>query len=217
MPDIRDTQISYDQVAAEYATQYGDELTRKPFDRKMLDWLIEKVGGRGEICDLGCGPGQVAGYLHSRGASTCGLDLSPEMVKHAQQLHPQIKFQSGNMLALTDVADGVFGGLAAFYALIHISPVQMLQALGEIRRVLQPSGALLVTFHIGNEIKHLDEWWAKPVNLDFNFYTTEWFKAQLLTAGFEITEAIERDPYPETVEFQSRRAYIFAQKPALYT
>lgn len=215
MPDNRDTQLGYDQVAAEYAEKYSDELARKPFDCKMLDWLIEKVDGRGEICDLGCGPGQIACYLRGRGAATCGIDLSPEMVKQAQKLNPQIKFQTGNMVALTEVADNVFGGIAAFYTLIHLSPVQMPQALHEIRRVLRPNGALPVTFHIGNEVKHLDEWWAKPVNLDFNFYTTEWFKAQLLAAGFEIIEAIERDPYPETVEFQSRRAYIFAQKLAL--
>ena len=33
----------------------------------------------------------------------------------------------------------------------------------------------------------------------------------LKSAGFEIEEIVERDPYPE-VEHQSRRAYIFARK-----
>jgi hypothetical protein len=32
-------------------------------------------------------------------------------------------------------------------------------------------------------------------------------------AGFAVDEVIERDPYPE-IEYQSRRAYIFARKPA---
>ena len=36
--------------------------------------------------------------------------------------------------------------------------------------------------------------------------------AYLTTAGFEVEETIERDPYPD-VEHQSRRAYIFARKP----
>jgi hypothetical protein len=31
-------------------------------------------------------------------------------------------------------------------------------------------------------------------------------------AGFEIDEVIERDPYAPEVEYQSRRAYIFAHK-----
>jgi 2-polyprenyl-3-methyl-5-hydroxy-6-metoxy-1,4-benzoquinol methylase len=62
-----DTQHGYDQVAVECAQQYYDEMDHKPFDRKMLDWLAEKVNGLGTICDFGCGPGQIARYLHSRG------------------------------------------------------------------------------------------------------------------------------------------------------
>jgi len=58
-----DLQSSYDRVAENYAEQFRDELDKKPFDRKMLDWLAEKVGGLGVICDMGCGPGQIARYL----------------------------------------------------------------------------------------------------------------------------------------------------------
>ena len=78
-----DIQISYDRVADEYADQFRDELDAKPFDRKMLDWLIEQVAELGLICALGCGPGQIARYLRRRGAKTCGIDLSVEMVKRA--------------------------------------------------------------------------------------------------------------------------------------
>ena len=80
-------------------------MDRKPFDGKMLDWLIEKVEGLGPICDLECGPGQVARYLHGRGAEACGIDLSPEMVRQAARLNPGIGFQPGDMLALVCVAD----------------------------------------------------------------------------------------------------------------
>ncbi len=113
-------QGSYDRVAAEYAQQFRDEMDKKPFDRKMLDWLAEKVDGLGMVCDMGCGPGQIACYLHGRGVKACGVDLSSEMVRHAQQLNPEIPFQQGDMLALTDVADNSHGGIAAFYSIIHV-------------------------------------------------------------------------------------------------
>jgi ubiquinone/menaquinone biosynthesis C-methylase UbiE len=199
-------------VAQQYADQFGDEMSSKPFDRKMLDWLIEKTAGLGTLCDLGCGPGQIARYLHQRGATACGIDLSSEMVKHAQALNPDLQFQQGNMLALTGVADHAYGGIAAFYSLIHIPRQDMLQALGEIQRVLCPRGVLLVTFHIGREVVHIDEWWGKKISADFFYYETAEMKGYLKEAGFEQEEAIERDPYPE-VEYQSRRAYIFARKP----
>ena len=206
-------QSSYDRVAENYAKQFRDEMDKKPFDRKMLDWLAEKVGGLGVICDMGCGPGQIARYLHSQGVKACGVDLSPAMVRQAQTLNPDIPFQQGDMFALADVADNSYGGIAAFYSIVHIPRQKVVRALQELKRALRPKGVLLLTFHIGQEIKHLDEWWGKEVSLDFLFFETEEVKNYLAEAGFELEEVIERDPYPETVEYQSRRAYIFARKP----
>jgi SAM-dependent methyltransferase len=206
-------QSSYDRVAENYAKQFRDEIDKKPFDRKMLDWLAEKVGGLGVICDMGCGPGQIARYLHSKGVKVCGVDLSPAMVQQAQGLNTDIPFQRGDMLALNDVADNSYGGIAAFYSIVHIPRQKVVQALQELKRVLRPKGMLLLTFHIGQEIKHLDEFLDKEVSLDFIFFETEEVKSYLAEAGFELEEAIERDPYSEEVEHQSRRAYIFARKP----
>lgn len=207
-----DLQSSYDRVAEDYAEHFRDELSEKAFDRKMLDWLIEKVGDLGTICDMGCGPGQVARYLSDRGVKACGIDLSPAMVERAQNLNPDIPFRQGDMLSLMDVDDNSYGGVAAFYSLIHLPRSTVVQALLELKRVLRPAGILLLTFHVGREIIHRDEWWGKEVFLDFIFYETQEMKVHLQAAGFELQEVIERDPYPE-VEYPSRRAYLFARKP----
>jgi SAM-dependent methyltransferase/GNAT superfamily N-acetyltransferase len=207
-----DLQSSYDRVAEEYASRFRDETDKKPFDRKMLDWLAEKAGGSGLICDLGCGPGQIAGYLHGRGALACGIDLSAEMVRQARRLNPEIHFQQGDMRALSEVEDNAYGGIAAFYSIIHIPPPSVIEVLREIKRVLRSRGALLLTFHIGHKTLRLDEWWGKEVSLDFHFFETEEMKGYLGAAGFELEEVIERDPYPD-IEVQTRRAYIFARKP----
>jgi SAM-dependent methyltransferase len=207
------TASSYDRVAEKYAAEFENELDRKPFDCKMLDWLVEKtVGVAGPICDLGCGPGQVARYLHSRGSLACGIDVSPEMVKCARRLNPAISFQQGDMLALTGVADCTFRGVAAFYSIVHVPPAEVVNALREIRRVLRPQGVLLLAFHIGREIVHKDEWWGHTVSVDFIFYETAAMKDYLRAGGFEVEEAIERDPYGGDVEYPSRRAYIFARR-----
>lgn len=207
-----DVQKSYDGVAEDYAAQFRDELDKKPFDRKMLDWLAEKVGNLGVICDMGCGPGQIARYLHDRGVEVCGVDLSLAMVERARGLNPDISFRRGDMLALAGIADDSYGGVAAFYSIIHVPRPALRQALAELKRVLRPAGVLLLAFHIGREVVHRDEWWGKEVSLDFIFFEREEMKDQLKAVGFELEEVIERDPYSE-VEYPSRRAYIFARKP----
>lgn len=208
---IQDTQTSYDRVAAEYADRFKDEMDDKPFDRDCLDRLARVVGDLGPICDLGCGPGQIARYLHRQGVKTLGVDLSPKMVAEAQRLNPEIHFHQGDMLSLPD-ADNSWGGIAAFYCIIHIPREQVVDALREMRRVLKPGGMLLVTFHIGEEVKHMDEWWEKPVNLDFAFYLPDQMETWLQEAGLDLVETLVREPNPE-VEVATRRAYSFARKP----
>lgn len=204
------TAESYDAVAKIYAEKFQNELDHKPFDRKMLELLTERVGTDGTICDLGCGPGQIAAYLHQLGAKACGVDLSSQMIAEAQQLYPDIPFQQGDMLNFENLEDNSLAGIAAFYCIIHIPKHQVVTALREIYRVLQPDGYLLLTFHIGDEIRHLDDWFDKPVNIDFIFHQVTEMKGYLTQAGFTLSEVIEREPYPE--EAQTQRAYIFARK-----
>jgi len=208
---IQDTQTSYDTVAREYAERFKDEMDDKPFDRDCLDRLAREVGELGPVCDLGCGPGQIARYLHRQGVKTLGIDLSPNMIAEAQRLNPEIHFHQGDMLSLPD-ADNSWGGIAAFYCIIHIPRDQVIDALREMKRVLKPNGVLLVTFHIGTEIEHRDEFFEKPVNLDFAFYQPTEMENWLIEAGFEWEETLVREPNPE-VEVATQRAYLFARKP----
>ncbi len=138
--------------------------------------------------------------------------MSLGMVKQAQKLNPNITFQQGDMLSLNDFADNSFGGIAAFYSIIHVPRSLVADALREMQRVLRSRGVLLLTFHIGEQTHHLEEWFDKRVFLDFHFFETAQMKDYLRTAGFELEEVVERDPYPD-IEVQTRRAYLFAKKP----
>jgi SAM-dependent methyltransferase len=206
-----DYQTSYDLVADEYVRRIFDELQHKPFDRQLLDRFAERVRGAGLVCDMGCGPGHVARYLHEHGVQVCGIDLSPAMVERASLLTPAVEFRQSDMRALP-VPDETWAGIAAFYSIIHIHRDEMVRVLGELHRVLRPGGVLLLAFHIGDDTLHLDDWWGQKVSVDFFFFRSEEMARYLGGAGFEIEAIIEREPYPD-VEHQSRRSYIFARRP----
>ncbi len=204
-------QNSYDCVADEYIRRVFDELQHKPLDRQLLDRFAARVRNVGCVCDMGCGPGHVARYLHERGVQVCGVDLSPTMVERARSLTPAVDFIQGDMTA-SDAPEEAWAGIVAFYSLIHIPPGDMLQALRELWRILRPGGLLLLAFHVGDGVIHLDEWWGHKVCVDFFLFRPAEMAADVRAAGFEIEEIIEREPYPD-VEHQSRRAYIFARRP----
>jgi SAM-dependent methyltransferase len=207
----KDYQTSYDLVADEYVRRIFEELQHKPLDRQLLDRFAAGMREVGPACDMGCGPGHVAHYLHEHGVEVCGIDLSPTMVERARSLVPGVEFRPGDMMAL-DAPDGAWAGIAAFYSIIHIPREDMPRALGELRRVLRPGGILLLAFHIGDDTIHLDEWWGQKVCVDFFFFRSDEVAGYLRAAGFEIEEIIEREPYPG-IEHQSRRSYIFARRP----
>jgi len=206
----KNCQTSYDQVADEYVRRIFDELEHKPLDRQLLDRFAANVRDVGPACDMGCGPGQVARYLHEQGVRICGIDLSSGMVEEARRLTPGVEFRQGDMLDL-DAPDETWAGIIAFYSIIHISRGDVTRALVELRRVLRPGGVLLLAFHIGDDSIHLDEWWDRKVCIDFLFFRPDEMTGYLRAAGFEVEEIIEREPYPN-VEHPSRRAYVFSRR-----
>jgi ubiquinone/menaquinone biosynthesis C-methylase UbiE len=203
---------SYDRLADEYARRIFNELQGKPLDRELLNRFAVQVAGRGDVCDMGCGPGHVARHLRDAGATVFGLDLSPQMLQQARQFSPDISFREGNMMAL-DLQDGTLAGIAAFYAIVNIPKESLPVVFREMARVLQPGGLLLLAFHVGDEVLHEQELWGRSISMDFFLFQPSAIRHSMEAAGLHIEEIIEREPYAPEVEYQSRRAYIFARKP----
>jgi SAM-dependent methyltransferase len=203
-----DLEASYDRVAANYADEFFSELERKPFDRELLDTFAESVRGRGEVCEIGCGPGHISRYLQDRGATMRGIDLSREMVKWARRLNPDISFAQGNMLAL-DLPEASLAAVVSFYAIIHIERDEVVRALQEMSRVLKPGGLLLLSFHAGEGQLHRAEWYNEPISIDVILFDSDEMSAYLETAGFEAVKIAERAPYE--FEYPTRRVYITAK------
>lgn len=208
--DLDNIRSSYDTIASEYSIRIYNELKDKPFDRELLDRFADRVRGKGEVWDFGCGPGQVGRYLFDRGVNVGGVDLSPAMIAEAQRLNPGMKFRTGNMLAL-DFPDNSLAAIVAFYAIVNLTLPQIAQAFVEMHRVLSNGGLLLLAFHVGNETQPEVELWGQKISMDFSLLDPGEISRMLEDAGFEIEEVIEREPYPE-VEYPSRRAYLVAGK-----
>jgi SAM-dependent methyltransferase len=134
------------------------------------------------------------------------------MIEQARRLNPDISFREGNMIALS-LEDGTLAGIVAFYAIVNIPKESLPLVFQEMERVLQPGGLLLLAFHIGDEVLHEKELWGRPIWMDFFLFQSLAIRRHIEAVGLAIEEIIEREPYAPEVEYQSRRAYIFARKP----
>lgn len=201
---------SYDIVAEEYARRIYGELAHKPFDCGKLSHFAGLIRDQGHIVDMGCGPGHVTRFVKDLEKSVCGIDISPGMVDIARRLHPDIAFVTDDMENLS-ATDDSWSGMTAFYSLIHIPRQNVIPTLSEFARVLEPNSPLLLAFHCGDEVIHLDTWWSHPVDINFYFFQTDEVLDWLRLSGFRIDYAEEREPYSSNIEHQSRRAYVLAR------
>ncbi|HEX5716123.1 MAG TPA: class I SAM-dependent methyltransferase [Thermoanaerobaculia bacterium] len=204
--NIRD---SYDSAASAYADHLFTELEQKPLDRHLLNRFAEAVRGQGWVVDLGCGPGQIAKYLRDQGVSVIGVDLSAEMIKVAGNLCPGIDFRVGDMRRL-DFDDASLAGVVAFYSIVHFDPAELDAVFRELRRVLCQDGLVLISFHVGDHVVHVDDLYGAPVSLDFQFHVPDDVIEALHRARFRVTEEVEREPY-EGAEYPTRRCYLLAR------
>ena len=112
-----------------------------------------------------------------------------------------------------DLPDRMLAGITAFYAIVNIPKGSLPLVFGEMHRVLNAGGLLLLAFHTGNEVLHEEELWGRTISMDFFLFGPSEIRQYLESARFVVEEIVEREPYAPEVEYQSRRAYIFARKP----
>ncbi len=206
-----DPSATYDRVAPHYADRFLHELDAKPFDRDLLSRFATAVGPRASaaapVCDLGCGPGHLAGFLSGRGVPVTGVDLSAGMVEEARRCFPQLTFAQGDMTSL-ERPDSSFSGIVCFYALIHLPRRRVPFALDEMHRVLVEGGPLLLAVHGGSGSLHATEMLDQPADLDATLFSLPELTGLLEAAGFAVVEAHERAPYEQEVATQ--RIYAWA-------
>jgi SAM-dependent methyltransferase len=217
MSELARTRRSYDEVAARYAGEIGDELAGKPLDRALLDTLAE-LAGEAMVADLGCGPGHVAAYLSDRGAHVVGVDLSPSMCQLARA-RASVGACTGD-LARLPLRSGGLGALVCLYAVIHLDAMQRAAAYAEFARVLRPGGHGLIAFHVADAqfaagtASHVTDWWDHPVELTFRFLDPDAERLALSTAGLDVVARLDRQPYAD-VEHASQRCYLLIRRSTI--
>lgn len=213
-PQARDDRVraTYGAVAEVYAEQLADELDHLPFER----WLLERVAAEavGPVVEVGCGPGHVTAYLAAHGADARGLDLTPEMVEVARRLHPEVRYDVGDLRRLMrpESAAG-WGAVLAWYSLIHLADSELPAALEALVRPLAPGGLLVVATQAGDDVRRVTQWHGvEDLALDFVQREPASLVAVAEAAGLVEVEWYLRGPLTAQGE-TSRRLYVVGRRP----
>jgi uncharacterized protein YceH (UPF0502 family) len=207
---VRDARVvaTYDTVATAYANALVDELDGKPFDRWLLERLVDLADG-GPVADVGCGPGHVAAYLAIAGADVTGFDLAPGMVAEARRRFPEVAVEEADLRDLPEPPGG-WGAIAAWYSLVHLATSEVPDAVVAMSRRLRPGGWLAVAVHAGDEVCHLDDWFGHPVGIDFTLHERGPVVAAFTAAGLVDLECYLRS-HAGSGEAPTERLYVLGR------
>ena len=171
----------YNAIADTYAKCYSEIEYCKAY----IDEFIASLAGK-KVLDIGCGAGQITGYLTQRGIGAIGIDFSEELLKIAKHNFPNSKF------ILADICDyeqkEQVDGIITKDVLFHLSDENLIQVLQKFRRMLKPNGNLCIIMDMPKEageqifVEELDD----KYQIYYNYLSPEKLKDLLEKTGFNI-------------------------------
>ena len=205
--------VDYDVVAPQYDRRY--ERNRYDGMRTTLRRFVDGADAAA-VAEVGCGTGHWLADLSDRGFSLlAGLDLSAQMLHHAQASAPNARLVRGVAHQLP-WADGSLDRIFCVNALHHFPDQQAF--ICECRRALRPGGGLLTIGldpHRGD-----DQWWVyeffpAALRADLLRYTsTATIRDWLTGSGFRqpLTEVAQH--FPVDLPFETARRQGFVDRRA---
>ena len=148
--------------------------------------------GQGRCLDVGCGYGVLVPNLLKAGvraSQITGVDLSPEMIRNAQLLHPGVEFVATDFGAFTDETG--FDAIL-FCAALHDLP-DAKAALTKAASLLRPNGVIVIVHPQGNS-HVLAQSKANPILVQRGLPTTEELEALDLGLSLVVAPAAAGTP-----------------------
>jgi SAM-dependent methyltransferase len=101
----------------------------------------------GSVLDFGCGCGRVTRHWHDFAGSVAGSDLNRSAIEWCRRNLPFARFEPNDLTPPLAFVDESFDLVYALSVFTHLTAELQLAWRDELRRVLRPGGALLVTTH----------------------------------------------------------------------
>lgn len=167
------------------------EISYEHWHRYML---AETLAEGKTVLDVACGEGYGASRLARKASRVVGVDISAEAIAHARSAYgaANIDFIEGSADRLPIEGEAIFDLVTSFETIEHIPEDAQVRFLDEIKRVIKPTGACVVSSP--NKYEYSDKNNTKnPYHLK-EFQVDEFM--DFMRRRFRFVEALGQRVYP---------------------
>jgi 2-polyprenyl-3-methyl-5-hydroxy-6-metoxy-1,4-benzoquinol methylase len=185
------------------------------FINRSVEWIAFEfnIGRNTKIADFGCGPGLYATRLAKRGANVTGIDFSKRSIEYAKEVASReqlnISYVNQNYLEFEteDRFDLVLMIMCDFCAL---SPKQRKGILSTFRKILKPSGSVLLDVYSLSAFEQREEAATYEVSQLNGFWSSNKYYGFLNTFKYD-EEKVVLDKYTIIESARTRQVYNWLQ------
>lgn len=206
--------LSYQEKRDKLADRIRAHKLFANFD--VADWIDGFLGRRPRrhVLDLGCGDGNhFPLYLKHVGpqGTVTGLDREPQLLEQARRAHPdpRLSLVAGSMDEPLPFPDARFDLCFSNFAIYNARSPRF--TLGELRRVLQPGGEVVLIGPTRNNARELYEYNARLTGTAIDEITlvrTDRLRGEILPVAREVFGDVREDVLSSRLTFPDREEFL---------
>lgn len=146
MDEFDNSILGFDKFAKDYAELFKEEgLFQEP-----TDFLVDSMHPKSKVLDLGCGPGNFLSHLVKRDQSLqlVGVDLSPNMIQIASEVHPKAKLSKADIRSFT--FDNTYDVIILSFVIPYLNKEEFLEIIQKCSQNLSQNGLIYLSFMEGD-------------------------------------------------------------------
>ena len=212
---------SYSSFAQVY-DEFMDETPYQQWAERLRTVLGQKEINSGLVAELGCGTGNITGYLSANGYDMIGIDNSPEMLEIANQKKSQQ--QQDILYLLQDMQEfELYGTVRAIISVCDsinyiVEPDDLLTVFRLVNNYLDPGGLFVFDFNTSYKYRHILGQQTIAENREKgSFIWQNYYDDKERINEYDLTLFIKRDEnkqqasYLKYEETHFQRAYTLAE------
>jgi SAM-dependent methyltransferase len=185
MDPYEETHESWNKVAK----LYNDNFMDLTYYDHTYDSFIQQIPHQGQVLEIGCGPGNITRYIHSKRPDLRieATDNSPQMIEWARRNNPGVDCKVMDCRNLNTV-NTLYDAIICGFCIPYLNEDDCTRLFNDVKKLLRPGGIFYLSFVAGDYALSGYKTGSSGDRMYFYYHHEVFIHGLLETNGFHTTQ-----------------------------